>query len=292
MTVFAGLVLRNLRISFRSRATLLYVLLPLLILAVLYPLWIVGLHADAVVPLASGTDTVWLAQSWIAAGLPIVSAFTGALGALGVLASDRQDRRFRDFGTTNLRPIHRALGYAWTAVVFACLTGLVAFVVLQLMLHLAHGLVPVPRLLVFGLGFTMLGSVHAAAFCLFLVSLLRGGRGYPGFAVMVSVLAGFATGAFVPVGMLPVPVRLFVQALPASHAATLARQALTWQATTEIYGAAGADLIWYQAYFGISQKFGERGVDPVWSLVFIVGITVILMAAALPLSVRGDRTRE
>jgi hypothetical protein len=201
MTVFAGLVLRNLRITFRSRATLLFILLPLLILAVLYPFWIVGLHADAVAPLANGTDADWLAQGWTAAGLPIVLSFTGAMGALGVLARDRHERRSRDFGTTGLRAAHRALGYAGATVLSACLTGLVAYVVLQLSIHLYNGLVPDPRMLIFGFGYTMLGSLHAAAFCLFLVSLLRGGGIYAALSGAVGVLAGFATGAFVPVGM-------------------------------------------------------------------------------------------
>ena len=210
------------------------------------------------------------------------------MGSLGVLARDRHERRFRDFGTTNLRTMHRALGYAGAAVFSACMTGLVAYVVLQLSIHWYNGLVPDPRMLVFGFDYTMLGSLHAAALCLFLVSLFRGGGTYAALSGAVSVLAGFTTGAFVPVGMLPTPVRVLVQALPASHAATLARQTLTWQATAEAFGTAGADLAWYQAYFGISQKFGERGVAPVWSLVFIAGTTIILLAAALPLSVRGE----
>ncbi len=290
MNALFHLVSRNLKAAFRSRAVWAYILLPLVILAVLYPLLLAGLHADAARQAPGGVPfAAWLARSWTAAALPVVLAFTAALGSLGVLSRDRHERRYRDFGTTFLGNGRQAAGYAVAVIVSACVAALVVFALVQALVHISMGLVPDWRGILFALGYTMLGAVHAASFCLFLVALLRSGAAYAVVSGLMGMLAGFLTGSFVPVGMLNPGIRMVVEAFPASHAVSLARQALTWPATAGAFGAPGADLAWYQSYFGITQRFGERAIEPGWSLLFLVGTTLVLFAAALPLAARGCR---
>jgi multidrug/hemolysin transport system permease protein len=282
---------RNLRIFFRSRSALLLTLLPLPILFLLYPLLLVDLHAAAAYDFTPDIHAArWLADSWIAAGVPVVLSFTAALGALGVLPGDREDRRMRDFGVSPLGGAQRAGGYALAAVYAGILTAMFAYTILQVSIHLIYNLVPDLREILFGAGYTLLGAVHASAFGLLLASLLYSGGAFAAVGAASAALAGFMSGAFIPAGLLPSEIRMVIQALPASQAVSLIRQTLTQRATAQVFATAGAaDVSGYQAYFGIRAMFQDRTIEPFWILVILAATTVVLLVIALPLVARNRR---
>ncbi|HEY5465432.1 MAG TPA: hypothetical protein VIL27_00210 [Clostridia bacterium] len=291
MNAMLQLTGRNLRIFFRNRTTLLFILLPLVILAILYPLLLTDLHAAAAYGFSPDVRAArWLADSWIAAGVPVVLAFTAALGALGAFSRDRQERRGRDFGVSPLRGAQRAGGYALAALIAANLTALAAYAILQTWIHWRYGLIPDPREILFGAGYTLLGATHAAAVCLFLASLLHNGGAFAAMSAALGTLIGFLSGVFIPVGMLLPPVRVVIQAFPASQAVSLLRQTLTYRATAQVFAKAGAaDIAGYQSYFGVTAMFQDRVITPFWILILLAATTIVLFAIALPLAARDRR---
>ncbi len=290
MTGFAALFRRNRRDVFRSPWAPLYIAAPLVILAVLYPLWITGLHADAAATSAGGPAYgARLAAVWTAAGVPVTLSFTAAVASLVTFVRDMAARRTRDFGTTLLGAGTRAVGYASGALLSALGTAAVSYACLQAAVHIGTGVPPVPRELLFGLGYTLLGAANAASLCLLAVSVFRGAGVFVVLAALTALLPGFLTGAFIPVGALQEPWSTVIQCFPPSHAVLLARQTLTWRAASGVFGPKGTDLAWYQSWFGIVVDWMGQPLAPIWSLAYLSGSAMLSLAAAFPLLARACR---
>jgi len=220
----------------------------------------------------------------------VVLAFPTAMIALQVFASDRSAGRRRDFSATLLGRGTQALAYIGVPLAAALFVSLFSYAVVQGATALWTGIAPLPRAVLFGLGYTMLGALYAGVLSVFVVSLLPGGGAYAVLASLSALLPGFLSGAFVPIGYLPEPLGKVVSGFPVSHSISLARQALTWQAATTVFSGAEADLVRYRSLFGIDLFWGGRVIPALWSLLLPAVASLLCLALSVPMVLRACRT--
>lgn len=114
MRSIAVLTTRNLRVFFRDRVGVFFSLLSALILIALYALFLGGIQVDSLearFPTAPDADVRWFVNSWVFAGITMITTLTTSIAALGVFVDDNVSGRFRDFIVSPIRRTHLILGY-------------------------------------------------------------------------------------------------------------------------------------------------------------------------------------
>lgn len=289
MTGFGGLLSRHRRMAFRHPAALFMLLVPLTVGAVLFALYLLVLHTAAA-PNAGAVQIRWLTAGWTAAGIPVVLAFPSAMIALQVFAGDRSAGKQRDFGTTLPGRGTQAFVYIGFPLMAALSVSFLSYAGVQGAIALWSGIAPLPRAVLFGLGYTLLGALFAGFLSIFAVSLLPGRGTFAVLSSLSALLPGFLSGTYVPIGYLPEPLGRIVLAFPAAHAVSLARQALTWQAATTVFAGAEADLARYRSLFGIDLFWGNQAIPTLWSLLIPAVAALLCLALSIPMVLRACRT--
>ena len=93
MSVVAAIVIRNLRLFFRDRLNVFFSLLGAIILFALYTLFLSNLQTqglEAAFPDAEPGQVKAFVDSWMFAGIVLITTITTGLGALSVLVDDAQ----------------------------------------------------------------------------------------------------------------------------------------------------------------------------------------------------------
>ena len=118
------LVGRNLTIYFRDRTGVFLSLLSALILLLLYTLFLGSLQVDTIresLPNATEDEVRAFVNTWVLAGIIMITTFTTGFGSMGVFVDDRVSGRFRDFRVAPLKRWQLILGYLGAAFVVAVL---------------------------------------------------------------------------------------------------------------------------------------------------------------------------
>lgn len=128
---------RNLRLFFRDRAGVFFSLLSALILIGLYALFLGGLQVDNLteqLPNATEGDIQWFVNTWVFAGITMITTLTTALAALAVFVDDKASGRFSDFIVSPIRRPELILGYLLSSFVISFTMTLVIVAIGQLYL--------------------------------------------------------------------------------------------------------------------------------------------------------------
>ena len=108
MRAVGSIVRRNLRLFFRDRMNVFFSLLGAIILFVLYTLFLARLQIDGLgetFPDATEQEIRAFVDSWMFAGIVMLTTITTGLGALASLVEDGESGRFRDFLVSPVRRV-------------------------------------------------------------------------------------------------------------------------------------------------------------------------------------------
>ncbi|HEX5728565.1 ABC transporter permease [Microbacterium sp.] len=278
MSVVLALVGRNLRIFFRDALNVFFSLLGAVILFGLYTLFLGNLQTTDLaesLPGATAEGVQAYVDSWMFAGIVLITTVTTGLGALAVLVDDDQSGRFRDFLVAPLRRGQLVLGYLLSAVVVAVVLSFLVLAISILYLGLVRGTwLPLPaiaRIVVV----VVLSCIAFTSISALIVSFVRTNGAFSGLATIVGTVLGFIAAAYIPIGAFPDAVASVVAALPFAQAGMLMRREFSDGTLAVITAdAPGADET-LRAFYGIDLSIGEWPV-PVWFVVaLLVGITVV-----------------
>lgn len=281
MSVVGAIVRRNLRLFFRDRMNVFFSLLGAVILFVLYTLFLGNLQtaslADAL-PGATAAEVQAFVDSWMFAGIVLITTVTTGLGALAVLVDDGQTGRFRDFLVAPLRRGQLVLGYLLSAVVITVVLSVFVLVVSILYLGILRGtwlgLPAVLRSLVI----VVLACIAFTALSALIVSFVHSNGAFSGLATIVGTVLGFIAAAYIPIGVFPTDVASVIAALPFAQAGMLLRREFSDQTLAAITAhAPGADAS-LRAMYGLDLQIGGWSV-PAWFVVAaLAGITIVCAA--------------
>lgn len=260
MTVVLAIVRRNLRLFFRDRMNVFFSLLGALILFVLYTLFLARLQIDGLqetFPQASEDDIRVFVDTWMFAGIVMLSTITTGLGALVTLVDDGESGRFRDFLVSPVRRTQLVLGYLISAITVAIIMSMIVLTLSVLYLGLVDSTWLPPLTVVRIAGITLLCCAGFTALSALIVSFIRTGAAFSGFATIIGTVLGFIAGAYIPVGSLPGAVATTINALPFAQGAMLLRREFTADSLSTMVGdnADAADAV--KEFYGIDAYVGD-----------------------------------
>lgn len=290
MNVVSALVGRNLRLFFRDRLNVFFSLLGAVILFALYTLFLGNLQtADLVesLPGASNAEVQAFVDSWMFAGIVLITTVTTGLGGLAVVVDDDQSGRFRDFLVAPLRPRQLVLGYLLSAVLVAVLLSVVVLVVSILYLGVLRGTwLSIPAI-VRSLGIVVLSCVAFTSLSALIVSFVRTNGAFSGLATIVGTILGFVAAAYIPIGVFPAGVASVVAALPFAQAGMLLRREFSDETLSQMTSDAPQAQETLRALYGLDLSIGDWAV-PGW---FVLAMLVLVALACTALSARLIRLR-
>lgn len=260
MTIVLAIVRRNLRLFFRDRMNVFFSLLGALILFVLYTLFLARLQIDGLqetFPQASEQEIRAFVDTWMFAGIVMLSTITTGLGALVTLVDDGESGRFRDFLVSPVRRTQLVLGYLIAAVTVAIVMSMIVLALSILYLGIVDGVWLAPLTVIRIAGIALLCCAGFTALSALIVSFIRTNAAFSGFATVIGTVLGFIAGAYIPVGSLPGAVATTINALPFAQGAMLLRREFTAESLSTIVGGnaeAGEAL---REFYGIDAYVGD-----------------------------------
>ncbi|SFR93189.1 multidrug/hemolysin transport system permease protein [Microbacterium sp. cf046] len=283
MKVVAAIVVRNLRLFFRDRLNVFFSLLGAIILFGLYTLFLGNLQTqglEATFPDAEPREVKAFVDSWMFAGIILITTITTGLGALSVLVDDAQSGRFRDFLVSPIRRGQIVLGYLIAAVAVALLMSMFVLVLSVVYLGVVDGMWLAPDVLLRVTGIVVLCCLAFTALSALIVSGVRTAGAFSALATIVGTVLGFVAGAYIPVGSLPDSVANVINALPFGQAGMLLRREFAGESLIAMTGGVQqAEDALRQAY-GIDAFVGDWLVPSGAAIAILIGLTIGCTALA------------
>ncbi len=281
MTAVIAIVQRNLRLFFRDRMNVFFSLLGAIILFVLYTLFLARLQIDGLqqtFPQASEQEIRAFVDTWMFAGIVMLSTITTGLGALATLVDDGESGRFRDFLVSPVRRTQLVLGYMIAAVLVAIIMSMIVLVLSILYLGIFDDTWLTPLTILRIAGITVLCCAGFTALSALIVSFIRTNAAFSGFSTVIGTVLGFVAGAYIPVGSLPVAVASTINALPFAQGAMLLRREFTQESLSAMVGdnAEAADTL--REFYGIDAYVGDLLVPATVAFGVLVAMAIGLTA--------------
>lgn len=290
MSVVLAIVRRNLQIFFRDRLNVFFSLLGAVILFGLYTLFLGNLQiadlADSL-PGATTGEVQAFVDSWMFAGIVLITTVTTGLGGLAVLVDDDQSGRFRDFLVAPLRRGQLVLGYLLSAAAVAVILSVVVLILSVVYLGVLRGTWLSPAAIVRSLMIVVLSCLAFTAFSALIVSFVRTNGAFSGLATIVGTVLGFIAAAYIPIGAFPDTVASVVAALPFAQAGMLLRREFSEGTLATITADAPGAEVPLRAFYGLDLTIGDWAV-PAW---FVIGVLVAIALVCTILSAVRIRRR-
>lgn len=290
MSVVLAIVGRNLRLFFRDRLNVFFSLLGAIILFALYTLFLGNLQTDDLVaslPGATADEVQAFVDSWMFAGIVLITTVTTGLGGLSVLVEDDQSGRFKDFLVAPLRRGQLVLGYLLSAATVAVLLSTVVLAVSILYLGLLRGTWLSPAATLRSLGIVVLSCIAFTSLSALIVSFVRTTGAFSGLSTIVGTVLGFVAAAYIPVGVFPDTVASVASALPFAQAGMLLRRQFSDETLAAMTADAPGAEDALRAVYGLDLQVGDWPV-PAW---FVIAVLIAITVACTALSAIRIRRR-
>ncbi|MDE6993315.1 MAG: ABC transporter permease [Lachnospiraceae bacterium] len=235
------------------------------------------------------THIRWLVDATAMAGVLMINCILVPLNVLTIMVQDSNDNRLDSFLVSAAARNKLVVGY-WLAPFLA---GIVMNI---LCLFIAEGVTVMnggewlsirSHIEMAGL---IIANTFSATSILFAAAMLTKSVSlYSTFTGIMSALAGFLTGAFLPIGMFPANIQKIFVLIPAHHGATLMRSVMTreplmatfgnvpGQTVKDIFMTSEEIIDIYASENGILYMFGDVQFPFVAMLAIVIGSGVIFM---------------
>ena len=281
--VVGTIMSRNLRLFFRDRLNVFFSLLSAIILFGLYTLFLGNLQVDAIgssFPQADEGDVRAFVDSWMFAGIVVLTTITTPLGALSVFVEDSGSGRVRDFLVSPIRRGQLVLGYLGSTVTIAVVLTAIVLVASLVYLLAVDRVVLDPMTVLRVVGWIVLACTAFSALWAFVASFLHSTGAFAALSTIIGTVIGFIAGAYIPVGVFPEAIRTIVNVLPFGQSAILVRQEFTAGTLSELAGGHPQAVERLEAEFGTTAAVGDWQVTDLYVVAVLVAMTVGFTALA------------
>ncbi len=266
---------RNCLCFFRDRANVMFSLMAALIVVMLYLLVLRDMMISNY-PGLPGVDN--LIDAWVLAGLMGIISLTSCMGALQTMNTDRSEGKDVDLLVTPMSPWKISCGYILGTFAAAMLMSL-AMMVLALVYLAATGCPMKASNIALAFLLAVPSCLSGCIIMYALTSFLKSNGAFAGFFSIVSVLIGFLTGIYMPMGSMPDGMQIVGTAMPATHFSSLFRQLLAGDALERSF--AGMDTSEFKLDMGFDLHFGDFMFDTWSSLAFVTVVTAVFVVIAV-----------
>ena len=276
-----ALLLRNLRVYFRDKASVFFSLLSVLIIILLYALFLGDAWSSGSV-FQGRAGVKNMMDSWIMAGLLAVVSVTSTMGAFGIMVEDKSRKIMKDFASSPLSRAGLTGGYILSAFLIGLLMSLVTAVFAVIYMVARGGAFPSLPVLGKTMLLIIITSLSNTSLVLFLVSFINSSNAFSTASTLIGTLIGFLTGIYMPIGQLPAAVQSIIKVVPTSHAAALLRQALMEEPLQKVYAGAPAEMVnAFKETMGVTLSVGGKPLTPMTHVLVLTASFVIFSFLSL-----------
>lgn len=284
--VFA-LVKRHLQFFFRDRLGVFFSLLSPLIMILLYAFFLGTVQLEDLKDNLPGSSEQLIqnfVNSWVFAGIIMITTITTCLAALNVFVEDRASGRFKDFAVSPIKKSQLVVSYLLSTCVVSLIMSTVIFIISQIYMSATGGsILPWVNLLQ-AYGIVALLCLVFAAISSFIVTFIKSTGAFTSISVIVGTMAGFLAGIYIQPGTLSTGVTNFISVLPFAQADSILAKPFTEQTLEQITtNQAARDALIEHYGIGSVTVGGHSFYTTEIVILFIAIIVVFTILAALRL---------
>jgi len=269
---------RNLKLYLRDRSAVMFSLLAVFIVIGLYVLFLGETWTSNMKDIPHAREMM---NHWIMAGVLSIISVTTTMGMLGTMVKDRAMQTNKDFFVAPVKRSAITGGYMLGALVVGIVMTIFAFILAEIFIVVSGGDLLTPLAMLKILGLIVIISLMNTALVLLIVSLFSSLNAFSTASSIVGTLIGFITGIYLPVGMYPNAVQWVIKLFPVSHGAVLFRKVMMDASMEKAFAQAPKDMVLeIKEQLGVVYFFGDRQVDTMESLLFIIGSAVVFWILA------------
>ncbi len=223
--MLGSLIVRNLRLYFRDKASVFFSMLGVILIILMYVLFL-GAMVENYAGESAGEDARFVTDSWVMAGVIASATMTTALAGFGVMVDDKSKKISRDFQVAPIQRWKLVMAYVIASMTIAVIMSSFTFLLAELYIISFGGefLSFEKTIQVFLL--ILLSVASSSAFVFFLTSSLKSPNAFGTLSSLIGTLIGFLTGVYVPIGQLPAAIQYVIKVFPLSHSAAMLRQVM------------------------------------------------------------------
>jgi len=279
MRIIISLSIRNLRLFVRDKALVFFSFLSVIIILGLYVLFLGEIQVNNISQ-SIGMDVPEidaLVYAWMLPGLIAVASMTLSLGNMGRLVDDAQAENLNDFLVSPLKRWQLILSYLLSSITITTFMSVIMFILSIFIVKLKGGPWLNTEQILQSLGIMILIIISSALLSLYIASWVKTQNTYGVVNSMVGTFIGFVTGAYMPMGIMPVFVQNMFNILPVSMGGSLLRQIYLGPILDTVFKQAPAEMVSNYRYFqGIDLKVFGNILEPNTMLLGIIASIFIL----------------
>lgn len=276
MSTVKTLVRRIVTLFFRDKGTVFYSILASLIMFAVYYLFLGQAYVSddvlEVMPKYLSMQSIWLM-----AGIIFITSFSSSFNGMGQLPYDRRTHIVDDIYVS---PVDRGSivgGYVLGAAVCSLIMSILTILLAYIYLWIKIGFVPGVLATVQALGVVIMAIVMNSALAFFTATFINSPQSYGSITSVLLTMIGFLAGVYIPIGSLGKTVKIVLSVLPTTHVIALLRQVMLADIFAQSTTSANAAFLGgLREYMGIDIVIGDLQVQPWLSLVYVLGVTVLL----------------
>lgn len=279
MRKIMALSIRNLRLFVRDKALVFFSFLSVIIILGLYVLFLGDIQVQNIRSMIQMDipEIDALVYAWMLPGLIAVASITLSLGNMGRLVDDAQGENLNDFLVSPLKRTQLILSYLISSIIITSFISLCMFALSIVIVKLKGGPWLNFEQILQSLGIIVLLIISSALLSLYIASWVKTQNTYGVVNSMVGTFIGFVTGAYMPMGIMPVFVQNMFNILPVSLGASLLRQVYLSPILDTVFKNAPAEMLSEYRYFqGVDLKVFGRILTPEF-MYFGIFVSILLL---------------
>ena len=274
-----ALSVRNLRLFTRDKALVFFSFLSVIIILGLYVLFLGDIQVMNIRSMIQMDipEIDALVYAWMLPGLIAVASITLSLGNMSRLVDDAQGENLNDFLVSPLKRTQLVLSYLVSSIIITTFISLCMFALSIVIVKLKGGPWLNLEQIIQSLSIIFLLILSSALLCLYIASWVKSQNTYGVVNSMVGTFIGFVTGAYMPMGIMPVFVQNMFNILPVSLGASLLRQIYLSPILNTVFKNVPAEMISDYRYFqGVDLKVFGTILAPEFMVFGIIASIVLL----------------
>lgn len=273
MRIIYSLSIRNLRLFVRDKALVFFSFLSVIIILGLYVLFLGEIQVNNIRQ-SIGMDIPEidaLVYAWMLPGLIAVASMTLSLGNMSRLVDDAQAENLNDFLVSPLKRWQLILSYLFSSITITSFISVLMFILSLFIVKLKGGPWLNVEQILQSLGVMILVIISSALLSLYIASWIKTQNTYGVVNSIVGTFIGFVTGAYMPMGIMPIFVQNMFNILPVSLGASLLRQIYLGPIMDTVFKQAPTEMVSSYRYFqGIDLKVFGYILEPNIMLIAII----------------------
>jgi multidrug/hemolysin transport system permease protein len=283
MKSIQALIKRNLLNYIYDPSAVFFSFLSVLILVGVYILFLGTLQVNDIQFSVGEIEGIrWLVNSWLLAGLLVVTSFTVPLSISSNMVSDLEKKVFDDFLVAPIKRSSIVFGYALSAFIIGVVMTTITFLVGQLFLVFTGGeWVPLSNTL-FILIYIVLSNAVFSSLSFLLISFIKSTASVNAVNTIVGTLLGFLAGIYVPFAAFSDSVSNVLKLNPAAQLVVLFREALMEGPMALVFeGAPTGVQDNYMFVYGVTLEIFEVTWSNLFIILYSLGLGLVLLVISI-----------